>query len=268
MKAVIVICIIVFFVRLILFFRKANPLNTTDRIIAFTGTLGSGKTFHAVEIAIKKLKLFPKKKRGDLITNFPIINKKNYAFKLIDDILDGKVRIKENSIIVIDEIGAYINKYQFREQQLKGLFFRLARQFANVYIICTEQRLADIPITLRAKIATIYCLGNCKSKYLGRVLSSEVREVSIQEGVYSVVNPEVGYTALFIPFKKRYDSRMYSLTYEQLDFAVLEKWDSLKMPLDCYKNMKAEIYKGKNKKPVQAKKTGENGEIKKEEAKT
>ncbi|MGB4312439.1 MAG: zonular occludens toxin domain-containing protein [Natronincolaceae bacterium] len=108
----------------------------------FTGTVGSGKSYHAVELAIKKLKCF---NRNYVIANFPIKFKKSEKkmkerFIYVEDdevtvknfielaVKHGFVGKESSCLIILDEAGIYFNSRDWQQQKDRFLWIKFFAQ--------------------------------------------------------------------------------------------------------------------------------------------
>ena len=123
-------------------------IDTRDTLIAFTGGLGSGKTFFSVQIAIKALRIerlrwwvnkiiHPKEKKPKpmLYSSIPIrISKREMSCVLTPEILLLQEPIPEYSIVMIDEIGGFCSQFDYQVKNVE-YFDDFVRYFRH-YIGC------------------------------------------------------------------------------------------------------------------------------------
>lgn len=282
-----------------------------DTIIAYTGGLGSGKTFKGVQQSIKLLKrnrirvkfnnfktrmynLFHNEKRK-LIKDVPMLyssipifirqkhryfkycnlvklkykfwceynkshnNKLERYIKYVDlDVLNidtkyvsmfiessielteeylllqKKVNIK--SVVFLDEIGGYVNQYEYNNPNVVGAldeFIRFFRHYTKGgYLICTEQCSDSICKPIRVRINKVFNLMNFKG-YLGILYKVNIRELSLSEDIKTIeeMNTEdnMKVTLGLFPLRKRYDTFCYSERYNSVPYKDISSvFDSLK----------------------------------------
>ena len=127
-----------------------------DTVVAYTGGLGSGKSMLSTETAIKLLRRNRKKVRWHnfrhprnkkekplLYSNIPIrISKKEWAQVLTADHLLLRDRIREKSVVYIDEVGSFANQFQFKDTniQIFDEFVRFFRHYTKGgYLVVNDQ---------------------------------------------------------------------------------------------------------------------------------
>lgn len=172
---------------------------TKNTVVAFTGSLGTGKTYIGTHYAKKcyrkqKIKhllysILPKplkslihggKEKARLYSNIPIIighkhikltgskRKKSvplYSTPLSSEVITLKKRIPESSIIFIDEIGQFASQYDYdnpRVMEQFHHFVRFYRHFIDGRLIVTDQSSDNIVVQLRRRINLIYNLNDFK----------------------------------------------------------------------------------------------------------
>lgn len=168
----------------------------------YVGGLGSGKTLNAVKTAIKlqnrsKLNyylfrwnfgLLPSSKidikddngnivytynkydKKEIYSNFPILIKYNkkpekciYSIPLTREHILGKIRIKEHSIVIVDE-GATFFPFQSKRSN-PDLIWDLTyfRQYTDSILIVCCQSLGNVDICFRRVINVVYCFSSYKN---------------------------------------------------------------------------------------------------------
>lgn len=310
-----------------------------DTIIAYTGGLGSGKTFKGVQQSIKLLKknriqvkftnvknkilnIFRKEKKlinseiPMLYSSIPIfIKQKNREFKTynlvklkysyfveynnnkdnfdkidrfikkqqyeemllkklitksnIDKYIESSIELTEDylllqshinykSIVFLDEIGGYVNQYEYSNPNViyaLDEFIRLFRHYTRGgYLICTEQCSDSICKPIRVRLNKVFNLMNFKG-YFNLFYRVNIRELSLSEDIKTIEgqNSEdnMKVTIGLFPFRKRYDTYCYSERYNSVPyvdihnvFAGLKRYTLLKvsrkkifMPLTSDKKM-------------------------------
>jgi hypothetical protein len=219
------------------FSQKKVPNNT---VIAFTGGLGSGKTFLGVKYAIKHHKKMLLLYRLGIIktkplfySNIPIrYERKSWAFILEYDHLTLKSRIPEYSTIFIDELGQFASQYDYQNpyvMQYLQEFIRFYRHYTDGKLIITDQTSSNIVVAIRRRINQIYNLHDFNRWFIF-FYRVKVSEVLITEDIMNVQNVQEEdhpYFMGYLPFKylkifnyinpfyfKKYDSRTYSINYK------------------------------------------------------
>lgn len=215
-------------------------IDTRDTIVAFTGGLGSGKTYFSVQTAIKSLTierlrwwvykiLKPKEKalKPMLYSSIPIrISKKEMSCVLTPEILLLQEPIPEYSIVLIDEIGGFCSQfdYQIKNVEYFDDFVRYFRHYIGGKLIVNDQCSENILLQVRRRINTVYNLMRCRMWGIpfGRKFfaSVRVRNISISEEIKTI---EEGHTEddhdiaiSLVPWHRRYATRCYKVRYENL----------------------------------------------------
>lgn len=320
MWSVIIIIVAIFLIWLVLkiYFEKH------DTIIAYTGGLGSGKTFKGVQQSIKLLNknrfqvkfnniknkifnVFKKEKKSIsneipmLYSSIPIfIKQKGREFKTynlvklkysywveynkdkedtdkidryikkqkfedmlsknlitksnIDKYIESSIELTEDylllqshinyrSIVFLDEIGGYVNQYEYNNPNViyaLDEFVRLFRHYTRGgYLICTEQCSDSICKPIRVRLNKVFNLMNFKG-YFNLFYRVNIRELSLSEDIKTIEeqNSEenMKVTIGLFPFRKRYDTYCYSERYNSVPyvdmhnvFAGLKRYTLLKV---------------------------------------
>lgn len=103
-----------------------------DTVIAFTGGLGTGKSFISVSTAIRELKkarwktklynIFHRKHKLEkpmLYSSIPIkISRKEYSLKLTPEMLTLQESIVKGSVVFIDEVDVFANQFAYANQNI------------------------------------------------------------------------------------------------------------------------------------------------------
>lgn len=256
---IIVVLVIINIVKFIKMYVNREKFDTTEHIYAFVGGTGSGKTLTMTTEGVKLWKSF-KKNKGLLITNYPVkIGKNKYSCKLEDYIFKIEKKIPDNSVILIDEVGAWFSRYGFKGLELESLFLRLSRQFANCYILMADQRIGNIPINFRDKINIVYSLTEFRKYFFGAYGGSDVKKINYNVDLFQTVNPEEKRS--FFRIKKLYKSRMYQKAYNEiLDPLDPKYYDDLDISSEVLKKMISDIYKQMNKKTNRKENKGSKNE--------
>lgn len=130
---VVIICALVALVILFIWIRPY--LIKYDTVVAFTGGLGTGKSFMSVETAIRELrknrlktaiynilrfiKRKPKLDKPLLYSSIPIrISKREMSVKLTSDMLTLQEGFVKGSIVFIDEIDVFANQFAYANHNI------------------------------------------------------------------------------------------------------------------------------------------------------
>ena len=256
---IIIVLVIINIVKFIKMYVNREKFDTTEHIYAFVGGTGSGKTLTMTTEGVKLWKSF-KRNKGLLITNYPVkINNKKYSCILDEDIFKIKKKIPDNSVILIDEVGAYFSRYGYKGLELESLMLRLSRQFANCYILMADQRIGNIPINFRDKINIVFSLTEFRKYFFGLYGSSKVKKINYNVDLFQNVNPED--KRIFFRIKKLYKSRMYKKAYNEL-LTDLEPryYNELDIPPETLKEIIDNIYIQINKKSKRKENRGSKNE--------
>jgi len=233
---------IVLIIYFLLMLKNAVKL-TRDTIVVFTGTLGSGKTFSAVKLAVKTYKRYmwsyrlnkiirPWKKipKPKIYSNIPIkYKRKQWSTKIESSQLIFQRQFTGRPIVVIDEIGSIAGQNDYDNDYVVNLlanrFVRFFRHTCNGRLIMTDQAVSSIYKGVRVRMGITYSLSNFRKKYLF-FYKTNCRTMEITDDSVSNVNimnnAEVPYLFGFIGKTfKQYDSRCYSILYD--DLPILEK---------------------------------------------
>ena len=234
-------------------------LKTFDTVVAFTGGLGSGKSFLSVDMAIKLLRkqrrlvwfknLFKKKgeklPRPLLYTSIPVsISKKENAVILTEKHLLLQEKLVPRSVCFIDEIGSFCSQFDFKAKNADVFdeFIRFYRHYTkNGFIVCNDQCSENIVLQVRRRLNTVYNLMGFR-KWFGFFYTVKVRNISVSEEIKTIEeqDTEDNMTTLFgfLPIRRRYDTHCYYPRYEYVDDGAiqyhesLQKLDILRLPKD------------------------------------
>ena len=247
---------------------KSYRLDTRDTVIAFSGGLGSGKTFLSVRTALRALRwsrflwrldkiLHPFTRRTDprpeLYSSIPIRTvtgifrkKENFSHKLTPEILLLQERIPPRSVVMIDEIGSFMSQFEYRAVNADRLdeFVRLFRHYTlGGKFICNDQCSENIVLQVRRRLNTVYNLMRFRKVPLLPVWHCRVRNILISEEIKTVqterhAEDEFQILLGLMPGKSRknYDTYCYSRRYLRLwktrtgRYTELKKDDLLKNP--------------------------------------
>ena len=245
--AIIAVVAVAIIVRIFIIYK----IDTRDTLVAFTGGLGSGKTFWSVKTAVSALWkarfrwlvfriIKPKEKAPmpQLYSSIPIrITKKEWSRVLTPEILLLQEPIPEYSIVMIDEIGGFCSQfdYQIKNVEYFDDFVRYFRHYIGGKIIVNDQCSENILLQVRRRLNTVYNLQRCRMWGIpfGRkfVCTVRVRNISISEEIKTI---EEGHTEqshqlaiCLVPWLRQYATRCYHTRYLDLgvDYAT-ERYDS------------------------------------------
>lgn len=221
-------------------------------IVFVDGSLGTGKSFYCVYLAIKVYKrnhrlwwIAKNILRRDveepiLISNIPLQDIEYQPLTL--DVIERKKRIPYRSVVFIDEISLLADQMDYKNKYVNDClrdFAKLFRHFShNGTLIFNSQSISDVHFGFR------YCLSDYiyihhKTKF------PFVSALKVQEMAYSadpsgnVVNAvhgdvEDSLKTILVPnrYFKKYDSLCFSILTDSLKYdkhtILLEKGDSLK----------------------------------------
>lgn len=240
---VIFLLIFTFIILVILFQKFKSERITNNTIVCFTGGLGAGKTYMAVNCAIheyrrqaSKYKLFQRfpflrffdksiVNKPCLYSNIPIrISKYQLSMPLLLEHITMKEKLPEKAIVVFDEIGSVCSQYDYDNPIVQiqiSTFIRFFRHFTDGKLYCTDQSSDNIVVGIRRRINLIYNLDTFRR--FGFVLpfyKVNVNPVMCIEESQSLINdPDqdrkyfFGYLPYRLFSKKLYQSRCYKPLY-------------------------------------------------------
>ena len=238
---IIVIALILLILVFFLVKKSKKIVPTNECVVAFTGGLGSGKTYQACIYAVKKYKENYKKWKKEkdyrklpplIYSNIPIEfkrkGKKIKSVKLTIDILTLNKRVREGSIIIADEFGAIASQYDWNNDKVLDFlntFMRDFRQFTKGgYLIITDQRLGSMPIEVRNRINTVYNCLSCKW-ILGLFVKCEYSPLQFTQNVEQYTAK----TLIELKQKHIYKAKNYYDTYALSDlyYKIAEKLEKV-----------------------------------------
>lgn len=239
-----------------------------DTIIAYTGGLGSGKSLLSVKMAIKLVRknrgkvwrynhiwfyfkrYFGNKKkrlhftkikdRPMLYSSIPVrfrshfFAKKEWAIILKEEHLLLQERLKEKSVVFIDEIGSFANQFQYKNPNILDNFNEFVRLFRHYtkggYFVCNDQCSENIVLEVRRRINQVYNLMHFR-KFLF-IYWVKVRNISISEEIKTIEeqNTEDNMRTLIgiLPPKGTYDTYCYSERYKTVPLHEERQYKKLK----------------------------------------
>ncbi|MBE6601225.1 MAG: hypothetical protein E7637_01805 [Ruminococcaceae bacterium] len=228
---------------------RSYRLKTFDTVCAFTGGLGSGKSFMSVDISIKLLNrkrrevwfenLFRKKgnklPKPMLYTSIPVrISKKEMAVVLTEKHLTLQEKLVPRSVCFIDEIGSFCSQFDYKAKNadIFDEFIRFYRHYTlNGYLVCNDQCSENIVLQVRRRLNTVYNLMGFRT-WFGLFYTVKVRNISISEEIKTIEekDTEDNMTTLigFLPFRRRYDTHCYSQRYDYVVDGEIKKYEKMK----------------------------------------
>ena len=226
--------IIMLIILIIIVWRIASSyrLKTFDTVLAFTGGLGSGKTFLSVQQARrlllkKRFKVWlhnffhPKDKKPKplLYSSIPVrVSKDEMAVKLTADHLLLQRRIVLNSVVFIDEVGGFCSQFDYRANNsaIFDEFVRFFRHYVQGYLIVNDQCSENIVLQVRRRLNTVYNLMGFRT-FLGLIYWLRVRNISVSEEIKTIEeqNTEDNMKLLIglLPRFRAYDTHCYYCRY-------------------------------------------------------
>lgn len=241
--------LLVFGVMLIIFLIKQYCIKY-DTVLAFTGGLGSGKSFLSVEMAICLLKrnrrrvkwynIFHKKaprSKPMLYSSIPVrISKNEWSLELTEGHLLLTEKLLERSVVFIDEIGSYASQFEYKNPNIMDNFDEFVRLFRHYtkggYLVVNDQCSENIVLTVRRRMNTVFNLMHFK-KFLGIFYSVKIRNINISEEIKTIEeehaedNMSVHFGVLPV-FSKRYDTYCYSERYKGVPVVKPRKYTAFK----------------------------------------
>lgn len=269
-----------------------------DTVIAFTGGLGSGKSLLSTKYAIRLLrknsakvwrhnylwrwlpwnyKKFVKWQRPELYSSIPLrfrrtlFSKKEFSLELTDDHILLRSRLKNRSVVFIDEIGSYCNQYEYRNPNATGSFDEFVRLFRHYtkggFLVVNDQCSENIVLTVRRRINTVFNLMHFR-KWFGIIYTVKVRNISVSEEIKTIEEQNAEdnmrtHFGLLLGMKKVYDTFCYSERYNSVPKNEDKPYNHLKkMRLMTIPKIKIEPLTSSEEsmlgpyKPIKAKKPG------------
>lgn len=239
-----------------------------ETITCFTGGLGSGKTLMSVDIALKIyrkqirkwkfkrlklrfLNLFRKEKEEFLLpkplffSNIPVLlNKKRklYSHRLTREHLLLQERIPLNSVILLDEIGAFASQFDFKEKNVINVFDEFVRFYRHYtqggYIVCNDQCSENINLVIRRRVNLVHNLCNCLviwrfCFFFERMISisEEIKTIDVRSNENDKENDtqnNMVFRFKFLWNKGMYDTYCYSGRYDGVPQGEYHRFKGLK----------------------------------------
>lgn len=221
-----------------------------DTILAFTGGLGSGKSFLSVKQAITLLKkqrikvkihnfmqLFKKKKdyweKPVLLSSIPVqLSKNEWSLELKPEHLQLQEKLPLRCVVFIDEIGSFANQYDYNCSKPFEEFIRLFRHYTKGgYMVINDQCSSNIVKEVRTRINEVNNLCHFK-KWFGIFYTCKCRVISISEEITTIEenNKQDNMCTLFgfMPMIKRYDTYCYSERYSSVPNKDKKQYEEMK----------------------------------------
>lgn len=235
-----------------------------DNLVAFTGGLGSGKTFLSVQTAVTlyrkqrfKARLYnllhPKHiiELPELYSNIPLrITRKKTAIRLTERHLLLQERLARGSVCLLDEVDCFANQFSFNnpciiDQSGKdedcGNFDEFCRFYRHYtkggYLIFNTQATANENLVIRRRQNQINCLFGFRKwgipiLYPALLYTVRVRNISVTDDikVEEEANAQDNMRLLigFFPLIRRYDTYCYSGRYDSVPQGADERHKALK----------------------------------------
>jgi len=190
----------------------------------------------------EKIDRYIKRKDFELLKDKGLLSNNNVAkfiessFELTEDYLLLQTRLNRMSVVFLDEIGGYVNQYEYSNPNVINAldeFIRLFRHYTmGGYLICTEQCSDSICKPIRVRLNKVFNLMNFKG-YFGLFYRVNIRELSLSEDIKTIEeqNSEenMKVTIGLFPLRKRYDTYCYSERYNSVPYSSIKNvFNSLK----------------------------------------
>lgn len=223
-------------------------LKTFDTVLAFTGGLGSGKTFLSVQQCRRLLRrkrfrvkvynyFHPKtpKPQPLLYSSIPVrVSKTEMAVKLTAEHLLLQKQIVLNSVVFIDEVGGFCSQFDYKvtNTDLFDEFVRFFRHYVQGYLIVNDQCSENIVLQVRRRLNTVYNLMGFRT-FLKLIYWVRVRNISVSEEIKTIEeqNTEDNMKLLFgfLPTFRAYDTHCYYCRYASVPSSVEQIHVSMSM---------------------------------------
>lgn len=219
---------------------RSYHFNTFDTVVAFTGGLGSGKSFMSVDMGVRLLRrqrrkvllhniFHPKDKwqKPKMYSSIPVrVGRREMATILTDAHLLLQERIVPNSIVFIDEIGGFCSQFDYRAVNV-DIFDEFVRFFRHYtqggYLVVNDQCSENIVLQVRRRLNTVYNLMAFRiypAKWFPLFYTVKVRNITVSEEIKTIEeqDTEDNMTTYFgiMPPYKRYDTHCYSHRYDRV----------------------------------------------------
>lgn len=244
-----------------------------ETITAYTGGLGSGKTFLSVRDALKcyaKLNrkyriycfLHPRKNvnKPVLYSNIPLrIKGKLYSTMLTKEHLLLQESLVRPCVVLLDEIGAFANQFDFKNDNVINTFDEFVRFFRHYtyspysesYMIVNDQCSENINLVVRRRLNKVHNLSNML--HIGPMVFYYERMINISEEIKTIDDENDTQDSMSLRFllcfnKKHYDSHCYSGRYDSLPESIPYCFTRLKTNFAIKCPTKEHIYKSLTRK--------------------
>lgn len=231
-------------------------------VVFVDGSLGSGKTFYCVYLAIKlwkrqmrlyrfrvllsKIPYFAEKwgkiEKPVLISNIPL---RGVDFQpLTLDILLRKKRVPYRSVILMDEISLIADQFDYKDRQISDAlrdFFKLWRhESRGGYLVINSQSISDLHYSLKAVISDYLYIHHKSNWPVFACLQVQEMAYCNDQNGQSIVNVHSGdvednLKMMLVPKRvyRKYDTYCFSVLTDWLDYddrtMFIEKGGSLKV---------------------------------------
>jgi len=196
-----------------------------NNVIMFVGAPRQGKTLLAVKLALKQTrfnwlrKLF-KKQVIYIYSNIWI--KSKYFKPLAIEHLELNAKIKENAIVLVDEVGLIYDQFNHKldTENLKlDLLIRLSGHFINGMFIFTDQSFENTNWIIKRRVATIYELSEAtripKIGMFHTLREYHINGDRLEEiNILRDKNSQEIKKRFFTFYTKKYNTRAYKLLYD------------------------------------------------------
>lgn len=118
-----------------------------SRVLAFEGGQGRGKTSlmcYTASVLTRRV--------GDIYSNVPVKINKKFAYILDKNHLSMKKRLKENSVVMLDEISLFYHNLDLKNEYGTEMLLQLIRHFTNGNVLMASISMSRIPKQLREKV--------------------------------------------------------------------------------------------------------------------
>lgn len=236
---------------------RSTKVPSKQSVVAWVGTLGSGKTYLAVKYGkrayrkqafkynvYKAFKWLPKadkifkdwKYPPTLYSNIPIrISKDKLSTPLTKEMLLERGLLPEKCVVVIDEIGAIASQWDFDNplvlEQLEK-FIRFFRHWLDGRMYVTDQVATNIVKPIRSRLGMIYGLHDFRRFGLVlpfyKVITIPMLLVEDNNNIQTTTDLEENYFFGVLPYSKKnssYNSRCYKPIYRSCAVRNIDHFD-------------------------------------------
>lgn len=254
--------VILLLVALALFlYYKFFKIPKIKNIVFVDGSLGTGKSFYSVNVAVRlykrqvrhwkirkvvykviqplsRFKRFQSLKKAVstleepiLYSNIPLKRIKHCPLTL--DILTRKVRIPYKSVILIDEMSMVADQFDYKDREVSEClrdFFKLYRhETRGGYIVINSQSTADLHYSIKSVLSDYFYLHHRVKLPFFSILWCQEMAYSSDKDAQNVVNAsnadiEENLKMVFVPnrYFKYYDTYCFSILTDNLP--VFDDW--------------------------------------------